>query len=134
MINYFNNDVNYATIDDSTYLDSHTVSALESYGWHVENEAVIEVGDDVYFYDDESEQWNFGTYCGWYEDWNDDGDTSPYMNEAFEGIDRLVIQEVITNPDGSPCVRRNYALPENVFDAPKPYNIVIAEWFMDLAS
>jgi hypothetical protein len=95
--------------------------SLWSYGWNIVDEddyldRTIEVGEYVRFFDDELEEWNWGVYMGWYQDLSKSGDTSPYMAEAYEDIDRLVIQDVVINPDGSISTRTNFALPENVYD------------------
>jgi hypothetical protein len=103
------------------FLDKLQEATLWSYGWHIEDSSdyldrTIEPGEYVRFYDDELDEWNWGVYLGWYQDMSKSGDTSPYMGEAYNGIDRLVIQDCVINPDGTITTRTNYALPENVFD------------------
>lgn len=117
------------------YIDkknNNTDAYLAGYGWHMESETDeldIFVDDNVYFYDDETDTWNYGTFCGFYEDFGLDSDCSPYMNEVFEGIERVVVQEAIENPDGGYSIRRNYILVENIYSAvPRPDNRIIAEW------
>lgn len=103
------------------FLDNLQEKALWVYGWHIEDESdfldtTIQTGEYVRFYDDEMDSWNWGVYLGWYQDMSKSGDTSPYFCESNEGIDRLVIQDTVINPDGTITTRTNYALPENVFD------------------
>ena len=93
---------------------------LSSYGWGVIDnddylDHTIQPGEFVRFYDDEMDSWNYGVYLGWYQDLSKSGDTSPYFSEAYEGIDRLVMQDSVINPDGTLTTRTNYALPENVY-------------------
>jgi hypothetical protein len=102
-------------------LNAITDKVLNSYGWHIEDttdylDRVIMPGEFVHFYDDELNAWGYGVYEGWYEDLNRSGDTSPFFNESYEGIDRLVITEAVINPDGSVVERRNYILPENCYE------------------
>ena len=103
------------------FLDKIQESTLWQYGWHIQDtddylDRTIDIGEYVRFYDDEMDEWGWGVYMGWHQDLDKSGDTSPYTNEAYEGIDRLVIQDCVINPDGSITTRTNYALPENVYD------------------
>lgn len=96
-------------------------AVLNGYGWHIEDpddylDTTINPGEYVRFYDDEMDSWNWGVYLGWHQDLSKSGDSSPYINESNEGIDRLVIRDCVINPDGSITLRTNYALPENVYD------------------
>lgn len=96
-------------------------SVLNSYGWHSFDtedylDRVIEPGAIVFFYDDELDTWGYGIYEGWFSDFNKAQETSPYFNEAYEGIDRLVVSESIINPDGHVSIRYNYILPENCYE------------------
>ena len=96
-------------------------TVLNAYGWHTFEpddylDRTIEPGEYVRFFDDELECWSWGVYLGWYQDMNKAKETSPYMHEAYEGVDRLVVQDSVINPDGTVSTRTNYALPENVFD------------------
>lgn len=104
---------------------------LNSFGWHTTSaydvDETIYVGDTVYFYDDIADEYRWGTYCGFYQDFGLDSDTSPYWDEAADEIDRVVIQETILNPDGHYTLRRDYILPENVTNNHHDIGI-IAEW------
>lgn len=112
-------------------------SQLWQYGWSIIEpddflDYTIEVGEYVKFYDDELDEWSWGVYMGWYEDLSADGDTSPYTNEAYEGVTRVVIEDCVINPDGTLAIRTNTALPENVFswheatNTPMQYDEVMA--------
>jgi hypothetical protein len=103
------------------FLNKLQEKTLWSYGWHTIDaddylDREIQPGEYVRFYDDEMDTWNWGVYLGWYSDMSKSGDTSPYFCETYEGIDRLVIQDTVINPDGTISTRTNYALPENVYD------------------
>lgn len=103
------------------FLNKLQEKSLWSYGFHIEDtedylDTTIQPGEYVRFYDDEMDAWSWGCYLGFYTDFNKSGETSPYFCEAYEGIDRLVIQDSVINPDGSITTRTNYALPENVYD------------------
>lgn len=93
---------------------------LNSYGWFTVDpddylDTVIEPGAYVRFYDDETNKWGWGCYLGWYQDLSKSGETSPYFSEAYDGIERLVVQECIISDD-TVTTRYNYVLPENTFD------------------
>jgi hypothetical protein len=94
---------------------------LNSYGWGIQDtedylDRTIRPGEFVWFYDDEMDAWSYGIYEGWFTDFNKAQETSPFFNEAYDGIDRLVITDSVINPDGTLTTRRNYALPENVYE------------------
>jgi hypothetical protein len=103
------------------FLDKLQEKSLWSYGWHIEDQTetiydqVIEPGEYIYFYDDDSDTWGHGVYMGLYEDLNKSHETSPYFNEAYNGIERIVVQDAVINEDSSLTVRTNYILPENAF-------------------
>lgn len=72
-----------------------------------EIEPTINVGDVIYFVDDETGRCDWGIFEGFYANLHEDGETSPYWLENTQGIHRLRIRE----DDG----RANYILPENVY-------------------
>lgn len=76
-----------------------------------ETHPTIFVGDEVYFFDDETKTWGCGTFEGFYCDLHPNKETSPYWHEHMQGIQRVRIRETLTGG----IVRPNYALPDNVY-------------------
>lgn len=91
----------------------------DAIGWSIidlETEAyeeayAIEVGQIVGFYDDETGQYGVGRYMGYYEDLHHAGETSPYFNEQYNGVYRVVIEDVAECGN----LRINYVLEDNVW-------------------
>jgi hypothetical protein len=76
-----------------------------------ETQPVINVGDTVKFFDDETETWSIGVFEGFWCDLNKAGETSPYWTEHTQSIQRVLIRETMAGG----TIRPNYALPDNVY-------------------
>ena len=76
-----------------------------------EIEPTIFAGDIVYFLDDETGDYGWGEFEGFYSDLHAQGETSPYWLEHVQGVHRLRIREILA--DGN--LRPNYILPESVY-------------------
>lgn len=76
-------------------------------------EIIIESGNLVHFYDDETQSFGWATFVGVYQTLR--GESSPYWGEHIAGVHRALVRETIINPDGSIIERPNYILLENIW-------------------
>jgi len=71
----------------------------------IDEAPLIEPGEIVCYYDDFTGKYEMAIYLGWYEDFNNAGEVSPYFNEDVDGVARLMVRRLRGGVD--------YVLPEH---------------------
>lgn len=103
---------------NETFTDIHVIpdlddvfeNAVDFTSYTIENDdaPLVQIHDLVFCEDDFTGENFEAVYLGWYLDYNNYEETSPYWNECSKGVHRLVVRRLRDNG-------LDYVLPENCF-------------------